>query len=261
VRRLDDKLEAAADLDDCHLADDGAEEVAKILKSKTCVTELLVSDNNITEEGAAALAEIVPNLRRFDIAFNMLSDGGVDTMIRAMKGAVNLLHLNLRDNEIELAGAKALAAGLLDGAAPQLRSLNLRQNSIMNEGCIELCRALEDHEHLTALDVRENSIRADGAAAIARLVGTSRSLKYLSMCRNAVSNEGAKNLAVTLKRNSSLVELWMQDSHIENAGAEDLAAAIGSNRTLRRFDLRGNIIEMPILRCIGQVCSKNRTRN
>ena len=29
VRRLDDKVEASVDMDDCHLADDGAEEIAK----------------------------------------------------------------------------------------------------------------------------------------------------------------------------------------------------------------------------------------
>ena len=36
--------------------------LCQVLKGKSCVTELLVSDNNITEEGAGALAQIVSTL-------------------------------------------------------------------------------------------------------------------------------------------------------------------------------------------------------
>ena len=73
----DSAREAVLDFDDCHLADDGAEALAEVLQENSSVTELLLSDNNITEEGGAALAAVVGKpVRRLDLSFNMLADGG-----------------------------------------------------------------------------------------------------------------------------------------------------------------------------------------
>ena len=96
-------------------------------------------------------------MRRFDMSFNMLGDGGVDFLFRAFNSSTPLLHLNLRDNEIEVDGCEAIADALKSGVVPNLKSLNLRQNQILSDGCIAVCRALEDHGSIEALDLRENS--------------------------------------------------------------------------------------------------------
>ena len=76
----DSGRDGVLDYDDCHLSDDGAEALAEVahcggvlpprcvgdmpavsqvLRGNKSVTELLVSDNNITEEGGGALAKAV----------------------------------------------------------------------------------------------------------------------------------------------------------------------------------------------------------
>jgi len=260
VKRVGADKDAVVDIDDCLLADDGAEELAKALRGKTSVTELLLSDNNLTEEGAAALVDTMSGIpvRRVDWAFNMLGDNGMNSIV-AMMGNT-LLHLNLRDNEIEVDGATILAQAFSGGAAPRLLSLNLRQNQILSAGALEICNSLQGHGSITALDLRENSIRAEGAEGIAQLVASTSTLKYLAICRNATANEGAALLGDSLRSNKSLTELWMQDSHIENPGGEALSNAITGHKNIKKFDLKGNLMDRDFMKAIGQVCSKNRQR-
>ena len=193
-------------------------------------------------------------MRRLDFAFNMLADNGVATLFQAISGS-SLVHLNLRDNEIEIDGCEAIAASI--GSVPQLQSLNLRQNQIASSGTEILCQSLESHPSITALDLRENSIRPEGAEAIGKLIGANMNLRYMCLCRNALGDDGAKAIGANLGK-ASLKELYMQDAHINNEGGEALQSGMSSNGKMARFDLRLNFIDMDIRRAISQICSRNR---
>jgi len=131
------------DLEDCALGDRGFKSVMQAIGASKTVTELHVGENEISEDGVRALAtafsDRVP-LRRVSLAFSMLHDEGIARLSSSLRNAKQMLHLSLRDCEIEVDGGITLGKAFKDGACPRLLSLNVRQNLLLSEGVSELCR-------------------------------------------------------------------------------------------------------------------------
>jgi len=251
------------DLEDAGLGDRGFKSVMSAIGDSKSVTELHVGENEITAEGIRALATAFSDrmpLRRVSIGFNMLHDDGVARLVNSLKNAKQLIHLSLRDCEIEVDGGISLGRALQDGACPRLLSLNVRQNLLLSEGVAELCRGLEEHPTLTALDLRENAFTADGAIGVARLITCSPNLKLVAICRNKSGNDGAKSIATAIRRNNVLEELWMQDSLILDPGAEELAKSMYENQTIVKMDLRLNMCDEGFKRSINSQTLHNRSQ-
>ena len=105
-----------------------------------------------------------------------------------------------RDNKIGNEGLTALARALADGAAPELKELELKDNKIGNEGLTALARALADGAapELKELKSRNKKIGNEGLKALARALadGAAPKLKELNLGMNDFSgaDEGLRLL-------------------------------------------------------------------
>ncbi|KAL0226026.1 hypothetical protein P9112_013350 [Eukaryota sp. TZLM1-RC] len=166
------------------------------------ITELYLPSNNITSEGASAIA-------------------------RALESNSTLTKLNLRDNKITSEGASALARALESNST--LTELSLEGNNITDEGASALARALERNSTLTTLDLWNNKITDEGASALARALESNSTLTTLYLCDNNITSEGASALARALESNSTLTTLYLWNNNISNSTKSRLRQ-IASNR-------------------------------
>jgi len=133
----------------------------------------------------------------------------IGARISRLSALTGLISLDLRDNQIGNAGARALVP--LTG----LTSLHLSVNQIGDEGA----RALAALTRLTSLDLGANKIGAEGARALATLTR----LTTLDLGDNLVGDEGARALATL----TGLTSLDLGANLIGPEGARALAALPG----------------------------------
>ncbi|CAK0835979.1 unnamed protein product, partial [Prorocentrum cordatum] len=127
----------------------GDEEVRQVVAVLAAVAlprlqMLNLSENNVGDEGAAALAAALrapgalPSLQELHLGRNRVGDEGAAALAAALRapGALpSLQTLNLRFNRVGDEGAAALAAALrAPGALPSLQTLNLMSNRVGDEG-------------------------------------------------------------------------------------------------------------------------------
>ncbi|KAL0225995.1 hypothetical protein P9112_013319 [Eukaryota sp. TZLM1-RC] len=140
---------------------DKVKKVVEDLVNGSTLTELNLWSNNITSEGAIALA-------------------------RALESNSTLTELDLQYNNITSEGAIALARALESNST--LTELNLMGNNITSEGASALARALESNSTLTGLYLGDNNITSEGASALARALERNSTLTELHLVSNDISN-------------------------------------------------------------------------
>ncbi|KAL0225911.1 hypothetical protein P9112_013235 [Eukaryota sp. TZLM1-RC] len=141
------------------------------------ITELNLRQNNITSEGASALA-------------------------RALESNSTLTGLHLGGNNITDEGASALALALENNST--LTELHLWSNNITSEGASALARALESNSTLTTLHLRYNNITSEGASALARALESNSTLTILHLQYNNISNPTKSKLRQVASNRPSL---------------------------------------------------------
>jgi hypothetical protein len=140
------------------------------------------------------------------------------------------------------AEAKAVAAVLAEGAAPKLRQLDLKNNSIGDEGARALAGALPSATALEGLHLGNNSIGDEGARALAGWLPSARALLELSLKGNSIGAAGACALAGALLSAMALTQLHLGNNSIGDEGARALVAALPSSRALETLFLTDNSI-------------------
>jgi len=180
-------------------------------------------------------SEDIQKITSLDLWDNEIEEAGA----RAIAGSEtlgSLTSLDLRYNNIGDAGARAIAGSETLGS---LTSLNLKQNNIGEAGA----RAIAGSEtlgSLTSLDLWNNNIGEAGARAIAGSE-TLGSLTSLDLRYNNIGDAGARAIAGS-ETLGSLTSLDLDGNNIGDAGARAIAGSetLGS---LTSLDLDGNNIE------------------
>ncbi|KAF9391584.1 ATP-binding cassette, sub-B (MDR TAP), member 4 [Podila verticillata] len=86
---------------------------------------------------------------------------------------------------------------------------------------------------LTTLDLKSNSIGDDGAQALAEALKTNNTLTALYLGDNSIGDDGAQVLAEALKTNLTLTTLYLEDNSIGDNGAQALAEVLQTNLTCK----------------------------
>ncbi|KAG0283777.1 hypothetical protein BGZ97_008416, partial [Linnemannia gamsii] len=100
-----------------------------------------------------------------------------------------------------------------------LTTLNLRNNSIGDNGAEALSETLKTNSTLTTLDLARNSIRNNGAVALSEALKSNSTLTTLDLSSNSIGENGAVALSEALKTNSTLTTLNLQFNSIGDNGA------------------------------------------
>ena len=131
-------------------------------------------------------------LTQLDLSANAIGELGGTVLARGLRENATLRVLSLSNNFLNGAAAQALG-GALSGGRCGLRSLDLRFNSLHEDGGVHLGHALASPAcaRLTHLDVSDNALRARGAAGIARALRVNDSLTSLNLSYNTVGSAGA----------------------------------------------------------------------
>ena len=112
-------------------------------------------------------------------------------------------------NDITSEAASAIAACV--AANQDLNKLNLSENLLRDEGCIQIEKSVEeDHSKLQYIDLSNNYIRRDGAVALAGVVMKKEAFKLLNVDGNIISEEGVEEVKEMFKKKQSCLGVWMR---------------------------------------------------
>ena len=223
------------DLSHCSIGPVGEQHLAQALCVNTSVKTLNLRDNDLRDEGAKALAE-------------MLGGNGAES-----SGTVNttLEHVNLSGCSIGPVGAQHLAQALCVNTS--VKTLNLRDNDLRDEGAKALAEMLGGNgaessgtvnttlEHVDLSWCRIGPVGAQHLAQ-ALCVNTSLSVETLKLNGNPLGDEGAKTLAEMLggngaessgTANTTLEHVDLRWCRIELVGAQHLAQALCVNTSVK----------------------------
>ena len=175
--------------------------------------------------------------------------------------------LSLRNNNIKVEGAMALAQGLIDNTS--LKLLDLTNNQIGSKGTMLLCEALKGNKCMLSLFLNGNKIGTEGAYAISDLLidsknnllelhmawnlicntglnslftalaMTNQKLKFLDISYNFIDINIMHNLRLMIERNCTLKYLSINDLHRFNLRAvNSLVSSLQVNQSLRMVDVK-----------------------
>ena len=221
-----------------HKATDTASLSSSSLLLPSCgLVELDLRANDIADEGAAALADLL-----------------VSPSSSSSSSPPTIATLDLWDNAIGAEGAASLASALRSPASWGLRTLNMGQNVLQDQGGALLAAGLEGHRGLTSLSLMKNSLYDETCVGLGRVLA-SPDCALLSLCirSNAVGDLGAEALSRGIVGSSSgdgeggggggasslLKTLDMRSNEVGGRGLDSLCRAVETPSTsLETVDLR-----------------------
>uniref|UniRef100_A0A7S1BRX5 Uncharacterized protein n=1 Tax=Corethron hystrix TaxID=216773 RepID=A0A7S1BRX5_9STRA len=229
------------------------------MSENPALSVLKLGYNLLGDAGVATLAVGIdghPSLAALDLGFNGIGDVGCLTLARtALRRScpefpAPLRTLYLSGNAIGEGGARALAAGIMDGCG--LECLHLTANSIGPVGIRAIAEAVmasatmgesgKATHALTELYMGDTAMGSEGCRAIADLVALSASLRVLSLSDNALEDEDLNGLSAGIAGNKEipLEMLQLSFNNLTCVGVESLMNGIWGSRTLREIRLDNN---------------------
>ncbi|XP_045692999.1 leucine-rich repeat-containing protein 45 isoform X1 [Phyllostomus hastatus] len=166
--------------------------LGELLQKEAQLTELVLSDCMLSEEGATLLLQGLcanPVLRFLDLKGNNLQAAGAEALGRLLRQSTSLQSLTLEWNNLgtwEDAFAAFCRALAGNGV---LRRLDLRNNQISHQGAEELALALKSNTSLQQLDLRWNNIGLLGGRALVSCLPSNRTLWKLELAGNNVPSD------------------------------------------------------------------------
>ncbi|KAM5309032.1 leucine-rich repeat-containing protein 45 isoform 2-T2 [Glossophaga mutica] len=166
--------------------------LGELLQKEAQLTELVLSDCMLSEEGAALLLQgLCANtvLRLLDLKGNNLQAAGAEALGKLLRHSTSIQSLTLEWNNLgtwEDAFATFCRALAGNGV---LRQLDLRNNQISHQGAEELALALKSNTSLQQLDLRWNNIGLLGGRALVTCLPSNRTLWKLELAGNNVPSD------------------------------------------------------------------------
>uniref|UniRef100_A0A8C1MRN2 Uncharacterized protein n=1 Tax=Cyprinus carpio TaxID=7962 RepID=A0A8C1MRN2_CYPCA len=192
-------------LSEHELGDTRVKQIAALLQDKHCKLEtLMLNNNNITEEGCAALTS----------AFN--------------SNPSNLIELDLSGNKLGNPGIKKICH-LVENKQCRLEKLKLSDCSITEEGYKALASALRSNpSHLIELDLTGNDPGQSGVKQLSDLLQDQHyTLKTIRLLKSPAAQETCEYLTKVLGKSPLLLtELDLSDDKLGDLDGEKLSALL-----------------------------------
>eukprot|EP00069_Balaena_mysticetus_P017897 bmy_02240T0 len=166
--------------------------LGKLLQKEALLTELILSDCMLSEEGAVLLLQglCVNTIVRFlDLKGNNLRAAGAEALAKLLRQNKSIQSLTLEWNSLgtwEEAFAAFCGALAANGT---LQQLDLRNNQISHKGAEELALALKSNTSLQQLDLRWNHIGLLGGRALVNCLPSNRTLWKLELAGNSIPGD------------------------------------------------------------------------
>lgn len=168
---------------------------------------------------------------------NLLDEAGAEELATAMMQNTRLAMLAVETNRL---GAQLLAKSLFEKSA--LTQLNFRHSQIDDDAdfCSLLADGLAANQTLQELDLSHTAIGDKAAHALADALRQNAALRTLTLSNNRITDVGALALAETLNSGSRLSHLYLRGNFITDTGASSLFNALQVNECLQELNLFEN---------------------
>ena len=224
--------------------------VAQALIQVKTLTDLDLSNNNMTDEVADALAlaiETNTSLQRVNLRGNILKTSGMMKIAQSLSWGSNLRMLDICNNQITKEAADAIAIAVLSNK--NLETLYLDNNSL-GTGIKIIAAALKQLSNLAVLSLDNNNATEVAADELAAVVQNNK-LEKLSIAKNELKL-GAIKIAWALSKIATLITLNLHANEMTKEVAYSLAAAVKSNSSLTTLKLSYNRLEADGIKIIAQ---------
>ncbi|KAJ7344309.1 hypothetical protein JRQ81_000259 [Phrynocephalus forsythii] len=203
-------------LEYCELSADNVEELTSLLRTKSSLKELNLSNNKFG-----------------DAAVKQLCQGFLDSKC-------NLQVLQLENCEITAASCRDLSTVL--STKPSLTELCIGENQIGDEGVALLCQGvLNPNCKIRKLWLWECGISASGCKELSNVIGTKETLQEMSLIANDLKDEGMEFLCEGLKSpKTKLQSLWIRECGLTSACCKSLSSALSTNSVLKELHIGSN---------------------
>jgi Leucine Rich repeat len=130
----------------------------KVFKRSSCLTTVILSRNMIDDDLLRLLfvgLEQSSSITHLDLSHNKITDFGVQLLSKILMRDDSVLStLNISDNLVYREGGRHLGRALSRNSS--LVKLDLRLNTLGDEGCEEICRAMLTNETVLELHIGSN---------------------------------------------------------------------------------------------------------
>ena len=192
------------DLDNCSLGDTGTksliQSICRDINPCTVIhTHLIMylNDNEINEEGASHIAEMLSKtrmVRNLSLKNNPgISDVGTTLIAKGVKQNSVLKSLSLSKCGITSKGVKNLAVAIAEH--PSLKTLLIHNNGLGDEGVTYIAESIKHNQTLKHLDIRSCDMTDIGVASLANALCVNTTLKVLYVSgSNVITENGLTTL-------------------------------------------------------------------
>ena len=242
-----------------------AEDLAEVIKSNSCLEQLLLANNDLkssavvvlqalrknsklkilylhnnqmTGQVAKDLALVIrsnPCLEQLGLADNDLNLSAV-VVLQALQGVTKLEVLNLENNNMTSDVSEDLATVI--NSHPCLKELYLSGNDLMS-GTIDVLQALEKNSMLRILRLHNNRMKGEVAEYLAGVIKSNPCLELLGLANNDLQSS-ADVVLQALQGVTKLKTLNLDNNNMTSKVAEDLAGVIKSNPCLEQLGVANN---------------------
>ena len=249
----DNKFLESLLLSDNNLNDDGVIKIAQSLCKHTKLKIINLQSNNITEKSAEALASIISSntgLEELYLGNNTLQSG-VITISTALKNISSLKLLDLNNNNISEEAVDELSTAIR--ANNSLEKVWLNDNNLRSS--IAVIAKTCHNSSLKELTFKNAGISEAAANDISAVIIFNSSIQLLSMSDNNLQSSGFMVIAQALKSISSLKFLYAYGINVTSAVSEELSSVIEHNLSMEELSLGDNLLEDGLIQIVDS-CSR-----
>ena len=257
--------------------------IAASLKYTYTLNKLLISNNNITEEAAGDIADVIlhnPNLQEVDLSNNYFLSIGAIIIANALNTVSTLTILSLSNNNITEEATDAIAGIIscntnlqklcLDGSTVHMRKIakSLRYTHTLTELCVSnnitvegaadsIAEILHHNTQLEKLKLNGNNLQDEGIIEVSKGLQSTPHIKTLELAYNNISEEAANDLAEALSCSTQLNKLNLNGNNIQTTGIIRIMGALNKVSSLVKLYFDDNNVTESAAHSIATVLSHN----
>lgn len=228
------------DLSENALGPRGVEACKPLLASKETLARISFCNDGLSAEACESIRDLLlfrgldkpTEITHLRFHNNMSGTGGAIAIADVVKNSPKLQLFELSSTRCGREGGAVLSAAFNSLNCPELRSINISDNTF-GSGCGEILgKALCNSMNLTKLIIGDIALEDDGMAALLHHLsgGSGKSITELDITCNDVTYEGLLYLKNTFKNHKNLKTLILDDNmELGSRGAIRVSRAISTN--------------------------------
>lgn len=231
-----------------------------LINHGTPVINICISGHSLHEDRAKALSKVVSKyncILELRIGKTQLSGRDVGHLSQAIQGSACLAVLDLRLNSIGNEGARLLAVSLAKNS--HIRQLNISSTGIDHEGCKNLSDALKLNNTITEIDMSFLEIGDSGCICLGNMLKQNKSISKLRLRSSGISWIGCGILFEGVQQSRSLTVLDLSRNFIGDNGMEMMCRHLNEKCSLVELNLENCGITSLGCAMLSDVVLSNKT--